>query len=197
MSTREALPTQILENNRARLEPLGPEHYDGLAAVALGRDLVPFSPYSLGTEADLKGFIEQARKDRQEGSRYAFAIFDKQAGVWAGSSSYCHIFWKDDALEIGYTWFGLEHQGTGLNTAAKALMLGHAFEALSLHRVEFRIHSGNGRSRRAVEKLGAAYEGGLREHMRMPDGTRRTSVYYSILAPEWPGVKAMLMQKLK
>jgi RimJ/RimL family protein N-acetyltransferase len=183
------LSTLILENARARLEPIERRHFDLLAPIALGQNLVRYSPYTVDTEDGLGHFIDTAIGDRERKERYAFAIFDRQANRYAGSTSYGHIFWEDKALEIGWTWLGRAFQGSGINQAVKHLMLAHAFGPMGFHRVEFRVHSLNLRSRRAVEKIGGVYEGELREHMRMPDGSRRSSVYFSILAHEWPEVE--------
>jgi RimJ/RimL family protein N-acetyltransferase len=196
MTSHTPLSDLILENNRARLEPIEQRHFVLLAPIALGQDIVKYSPYTVDTEEGLQSFINMAVRDREYKERYAFAVFDKQANAYVGSSSYGHIFWEDKALEIGWTWLGKSVQGSGINKAIKHLMLGYAFGPMGFHRVEFRVHSQNARSRRAVEKIGALYEGELREHMVMPDGSRRSSVYFSILAPEWPEVERKYFSEL-
>jgi len=99
-------------------------------------------------------------------------------------------------LEIGGTWYAPAFQRTGVNTESKYLLLGHAFEDLGCLRVQFRTDVRNLRSQKAIERLGAASEGVLRDHMILPDGTVRSSVIYSILKDEWPAVKANLEVKL-
>jgi len=98
----------------------------------------------------------------------------------------------DRGLEIGGTWYGLEFQRTAVNTECKYLLLQHAFETLNCIRVQLKTDSQNERSQRAIERIGAKHEGVLRNHMILPDGRFRDSVYYSIIESEWPGVKARL-----
>ena len=100
-------------------------------------------------------------------------------------------------LEIGGTWYAPEHQRTAANTEAKFLLLRHAFEVMGCIRVQLKTDLRNERSQRAIERLGAVREGVLRDHILMPDGHRRSSVYYSVLDHEWPAVKARLEKKLK
>lgn len=183
------LSTLTAENSRVRMEPITMRHYDALAPIALGQGLIRYSPYTLETEDGLRAFIQTAENDRAAGARYAFALFDKEKNAYAGSSSYGHLFPADDTLEIGWTWYGLNFQGTGLNQAVKRLMLDQAFDRLGVHRVEFRVHSQNARSRAAMRKIGGVEEGTLRDHMVMPDGSRRSSVYFSILKPEYPDIR--------
>ena len=95
-------------------------------------------------------------------------------------------------LEIGWTWIGVAYQRTGMNREAKLLQLTHAFEALEANRVEFKTHARNDRSRNALAGIGATFEGVFRHHTIMPDGSLRDSAWFSIVAPEWPTVKARL-----
>ncbi len=183
------LITLTAENERVRMEPLTMRHYDALAPIALGQGIIRYSPYTLETEEGLRSFIETAERNRKNGERYAFALFDKQKNAYAGSSSYGHLFPADDTLEIGWTWYGLDFQGSGINQATKRLMLDQAFDLLGAHRVEFRVHSQNARSRAAMRKIGGVEEGTLRDHMVMPDGSRRSSVYFSILKPEYAEIR--------
>jgi RimJ/RimL family protein N-acetyltransferase len=95
-------------------------------------------------------------------------------------------------LEIGWTWIGAAFRRTGANREAKLLQLTHAIETLGANRVEFKTHARNERSRAALLGIGATYEGIFRDHMIMPDGSLRDSAYYSVIAPEWPTIKARL-----
>jgi RimJ/RimL family protein N-acetyltransferase len=99
-------------------------------------------------------------------------------------------------LEIGWTWVASAYQRTGLNREAKLLQLTHAFEVLGANRVEFKTHSRNERSRTALAGIGATFEGVFRQHTIMPDGSLRDSAYFSIISPEWPAVKAALVEGL-
>lgn len=175
-----------LSNERAKIRPLAISDQQHLLHVATQhKDLVRFSPSLIHSEEHLRDYITQAVEDRKNHFRYAFIIWDKLKNKYAGSTSFFTISNKDKRLEIGYTWIGKDFQGTGLNAKVKALMLDYAFEKLEFERVEFRTDQRNIASQKAMEKLGALYEGCLRSHMLMPDGFRRSSLYYSILRNEW------------
>lgn len=133
---------------------------------------------------------EIARRLRlfHEGRMIPFTIVDR-AGQIAGLTSYMNIDATNRRLEIGSTWLRRSTQRTGLNWAAKRLLLAHAFETLDCIAVEFRTHVFNQQSRRAIERLGAKQDGILRSHMIGPAGTLRDTVVYSIIAPEWPTVR--------
>lgn len=117
-------------------------------------------------------------------------------GRLVGSSSYCNVDPPNRRLEIGYTWFSGSVRRTGVNTEAKLLMLGHAFDELGCIAVEFRTHFFNSTSRAAIERLGAKLDGVLRSHQISPDGSRRDTVVYSILDVEWPAVRNNLRFRL-
>jgi RimJ/RimL family protein N-acetyltransferase len=114
-----------------------------------------------------------------------------------GATRYLDIRSEHRGLEIGGTWYAVEHQRTGVNTECKYLLLRHAFEVLGCIRVQLKTDSLNERSQRAIERLGAVHEGVLRSHMIMPDGRRRDSVYYSILDSEWPRIKERLLDMMR
>ena len=172
---------QVLENDRAELIPLSLSHLDQLWAVAEENPgLLEYSPSDITSKSKLKKYIEVALVERM-----AFMIIDKLNGEVAGCTSYGNISLPNSRVEIGWTWIGRKFQGTGLNGKVKQLMLGHAFEKSGIERVEFKIDARNMKSRKAVEKLGATYEGCLRSHTVMRDGFRRDTVYYSILKREW------------
>lgn len=176
----------ILENERARLEPLEEKHIQLLAYVSKENpSLIQYSPSKFSTEDDFENYIKDAIAGRKNCQRYAFAIYDKEAKGFAGSTSFGAISNKDLRLEIGWTWLAPEFQGSGLNKAIKSLMLDYAFKDLEFERVQFKIDARNKQSRRAVEKLGAIFEAELRSHTVMVDGFRRNTVIYSILKNEY------------
>lgn len=177
--------TIVLENRRTRLEPLGLSHLDFLLPIPLKYpNLLRYSPSAFGTREQLETYIQTALKDRANG-RYAFAIFDKEEDRFVGSTSYGNISPANHRLEIGWTWLDKDVQGSGINKYCKHLLLEYAFEVLGWERVELKTDSRNLQSRRAMEKIGAKYEGELRNHVLMRDGYRRNTVYYSILREEW------------
>lgn len=187
----------VLENDRARLCLLELSHLESLypASTADGY-LTRYSTFSVNTAENLKAFIGSSLVDRRNQLRYAFAIYDKQFQEFAGSTSFGNISANDKRLEIGWTWLGPKFQKTGLNQNCKYLMLQYAFEVLQYERVEFRTDARNDKSRSAIEKLGGTMEGVLRSHTLMPDGFRRSTVFYSILKDEWMEIREKLEVRL-
>ena len=133
----------------------------------------------------------------EKGTDLPFAVVHLASGRVAGATRYLNIMPNDRGLEIGGTWYGLEFQRTAVNTECKYLLLEYAFEILGCIRVQFKTDLRNERSQRAIERLGAKHEGILRNHMILPDGRYRDSVYYSIIDKEWPEVKTRLEAMLK
>jgi hypothetical protein len=127
----------------------------------------------------------------------SFSIADAATGDVVGSTRFLTLRPEHRGLEIGYTWLARAAWGTGANVEAKLLMLEHAFERLGCARVEFKTDERNWRSRRALEALGARFEGVFRKHMLLQDGTWRDSAYYSVIDDEWPAVKTALQQRLE
>ena len=136
--------------------------------------------------------IERRLKLREKGSMLPFAIIDRASGRAVGMTTYMNIDAVNRRVEIGSTWYRKSVQRTPLNTECKLLLLRYAFENLSCIAVEFRTHFLNLQSRRAIERLGAKFDGILRSHMILPNGTVRDTAVYSIIASEWPTVKANL-----
>jgi RimJ/RimL family protein N-acetyltransferase len=126
------------------------------------------------------------------GTDLPFAVVHLASGQAIGATRYMDIQPANRALEIGGTWYAPAYRRTAVNTEAKYLLLAHAFEALGCVRVQLKTDLRNERSQRAIERIGAQKEGVLRHNLIMPDGHRRSSVYYSILDEEWPAVKARL-----
>lgn len=177
-----------------RLEPLEEKHRDDLLAAA-AQDPATFrylfTDLSAGT-ATWPAYLADALR-----SEYiSWATVDAASGRAVGSTRFLDIATEHGRLEIGWTWIAPSHQRTATNTEAKLLQLGYAFDELGATRVALKTDERNERSQRAMEHLGAVREGVLRHQFRMPDGFMRSSVYYSILADEWPAVKARLEQRL-
>jgi len=182
-----------LENERTRLEPLGWQHIDELLPIAIKHpDLSRYSPSKFVTEEALRKYIEAALEQRNKHIRYPFAIYDKAVGKYVGSSSYGNISNINQRIEIGWTWLDKDRQRTGLNRHNKFLMLCYAFEYLQFERVELKTDSRNEQSKKAIEDIGASYEGKLRSHTLMYDGYRRDTVYYGILKEEWKEIKCRI-----
>lgn len=183
-----------LENSFVRLEPLAPEHEQDLARAAVGLEHAWYTsvPRPEGVTAD----IAQRLAWRDEGHMNPWAVRRLDTGRVVGTTTFCNIDQANRHVEIGHTWIGVEAQRTAVNTAAKLLLLGHAFEACDAIAVEFRTHWHNRQSRAAIARLGARQDGVLRNHRLGPDGTLRDTVVFSILPHEWPAVKLGLQERL-
>lgn len=187
----------ILENDRVRLEPLLEHHFSSLLPIALQHPrLLEYSPSFFGTAETLQNYLDTAIQQRIEQSRYPFVIYDKLTASYAGSTSYGNIFTYHQRLEIGWTWLGKKWQRTGLNRHCKFLLLSHAFDTLGVKRVELKTDDRNVQSKKAIQGIGAKYEGKLRSHTLMTDGHRRDTVYFSILAEEWEEVKMKIFSNI-
>ncbi|RCS83421.1 N-acetyltransferase [Brachybacterium alimentarium] len=187
-----------LENDRVRLEPLGPQHVDGLREVVADGEIwrIPYAPHVPPPEEVAARVADQCASD-EAGHTASWAVVERGSGRVIGHTTFLNISLRDRRLELGSTYMAGSTHGTGLNAATKLALLTHAFEELGCLGVEFRVHHLNSASRRAVERLGAQQDGILRAHRIMPDGTLRHTVVYSILADEWSGVKASLEHRLR
>ncbi|ALD22163.1 GNAT family N-acetyltransferase [Hymenobacter sp. DG25A] len=185
-----------LENDRVRLRPLELTDFEDLKAVIFDPEIWRFTvDPNPGDAVGLAGYLTKAMRERKKGLRYPFAIVDKQSGRVVGSTSYGNLALADHRLEIGWTWLGADYQRTGLNRAAKHLLLKYAFGELGCERVELKTDALNWKSREAMRRMGATEEGILRSHMVTQGGRRRDSVYFSILKPEWDMLRMTIFQE--
>jgi len=190
-----AFTQQPLSGQHVRLEPLQAKHLPGLALAIEDGQLWQLMATSVPHPDDLETFYELAQADVKSGVAEVYATLNSQQQV-IGSTRFMNTDWPHQRTEIGFTFIAQSHQRTAINTEAKWLMLGHAFEQLKMNRVAFRTDFLNQVSRRAIERLGAKPEGVLRNHMVMGDGRVRDTVVYSILKHEWPGIKTLLEERL-
>lgn len=187
-----------LQGKYVRLEPMGEQHISGLTEIGVGQDFWSFMLYGdMKTEADMRHWVLDILDREKKGGDLPFAVVHLASGKIAGATRYLNIMPKDRGLEVGGTWYGKEFQRTAVNTECKYLLLTHAFEVLKAIRVQIKTDSLNVRSQAAIERIGAMKEGVLRNHMILPDGRIRHSVFYSILDSEWAGVKKNLEAMLK
>ncbi len=175
----------VLENRRVRLRPLETADFEALKAVAFDPDIWRYTLTRGDDAVSLAAYLATALHERQAGRRYPFAIIDRVTGDLAGSTSYYNVHLDDQRLSIGYTWVGTRFQRTGLNRAAKHLLLCHAFGELQCERVELETDARNLPSQQAMRRMGATEEGTLRRHRLTQDGFRRDTVIFSIIRPEW------------
>ena len=185
-----------LAGRGVRLLPLGPEHEAGLQAAAADGELWKLRITSVPEPENTHAYITTALKMRGAGERFAFAVLDEKSGTVLGSSSYHDILPAVKRLEIGYTWYAKRCQRTHVNSAAKLLLMTHAFETLGCHVVGWRTDNFNFASQRAIERLGASRDGIVRGNALRRDGTIRDTVMYSMRAGEWPAAKAQLLYLL-
>ena len=186
-----------LERDGIRLEPLSPEHYDGLVAAASDGNLWELWFTSVPEPGAVITYIRDAAKGQSDGHMLPWAVRDLQTNAIVGSTRYHDIVPAIDRVEIGYTWYASRCQRTNVNTACKLLLLEHAFDALGCAVVGLRTDNFNFRSQKAIEALGAKKDGVLRRHQARRDGTVRDSVMYSILKEEWRDVKRHLELRLQ
>jgi RimJ/RimL family protein N-acetyltransferase len=185
-----------LTGRHVLLEPLAAAHHDALIAAASDGELWKLWYTSVPSPQTMRSWLETALSMRAHDD-LAFAIRDMRDGSIVGSTRYFRVDAANRRLELGHTWYARRAQRTAINTEAKLLLLGHAFEALQCIAVELRTHWMNQQSREAIARLGAKQDGVLRNHQRMADGTLRDTVVFSIIESEWPTVKRHLQYKLE
>lgn len=184
-----------LEGPHARLEPLSRDHKDGLVDAVKDGELWKLWYTFIPRAEDMGQEIDRRLGLQTAGSLLPFTVKDA-GGKIAGMTTYMNVDATNKRVEIGSTWYAQRVQRTPLNTQCKLLLLTHAFETLNCIAVEFRTHFFNHQSRRGIERLGAKLDGILRSHQVAPNGTLRDTVVYSIIASEWPTVKAHLTYQL-
>lgn len=184
-----------LTGTRIRMEPMTIDHVDDLYEQSdpEGLKYMLFWGPDFGTYEE---FREKAQNNIANRAYVTFALIDLASGKAIGASSYMDLRLEHKSFEIGATWIGPAYRGTHVNPEMKYLMLRHAFEELGCVRVQLKTDGRNLRSQRAMEKLGCQKEGVLRRHILLPTGYLRDTVMYSIIAEEWPAVKAGLEARL-
>ena len=187
-----------LRRSLVRLEPLRLEHakelYEAGRDPAIWTYMPVKQPRSL---VAMEQLIASTLQSQEDGACLPFTIMSMEKGHAVGWTRYLSLMLADHGVEIGWTWLAPAVQRTGINTECKYLLLRHAFEEWGAIRVQLKTHHLNIKSQRAIERLGAVKEGVLRNHMIMPDGSYRHSVYYSIIESEWPAVKANLERMMQ
>jgi len=174
------------------LEPAADRHLPDLLAAAADPDVWTWMPWRRPTDAEeLAALLEGERA-----IAYPFAQLDATSGRAVGITTYRDVDERNRTLEIGGTWIGRPWWRTAINTEAKLLFLGHAFETLGANRVAIKTDIRNERSQAAIERLGAVREGVVRHQYIRPDGTLRDTVLYSVVPEEWPAVRAHLRARL-
>jgi len=186
-----------LEGELVRLEPLGPEHEEGLWEASRDeRTWTWLSVFQPATREELHAYLADALANRAAGTELPLATIRREDDRVVGSTRYLALHPEHRTVEIGWTWLAPEAWGTGINVEAKLLMLEHAFETLGCLRVELKTDARNERSRGAMAALPAQFEGVHRKAMLVRGGRRRDSAWYSVIDDEWPDVRANLLRRL-
>jgi RimJ/RimL family protein N-acetyltransferase len=185
-----------LEGFGVRLEPLAAGHAAGLAAAAADGKLWELWFTSVPAPDEVDAYVRTALDGQRAGHMLPWAVRDLATNLVVGSTRYHDIVPQIDRVEIGWTWYAASRQRTHVNTACKLLLLGHAFDALGCRVVGLRTDNFNFASQRAIAALGAHRDGVVRHHHPRRDGTVRDSVFFSILAHEWPDVRRNLAARL-
>jgi N-acetyltransferase len=184
-----------LSGAHAQLKPLSHDHVDGLTEAVQDGELWKLWYTFIPKPENMKREIDRRLGLQAAGSMLPFTVFDA-GGEIAGMTTYMNVDAANRRVEIGSTWYARRVQRSAVNTQCKLLLLSHAFEKLDCIAVEFRTHFFNHQSRRGIERLGAKLDGILRSHQLATNGTLRDTVVYSIIASEWPTVKAHLTYQL-
>jgi RimJ/RimL family protein N-acetyltransferase len=193
----------VLRGRFVRLDPLAISHVEPLLAAAVeDRSTYGFTTVP-ATQDEMATYVHDALDEYSAGLALPFAIVDRAVVRVVGTTRFLDIeYWPGSVagvptvVEIGATWLAASTQRTPVNTEAKLLLLTHAFDTWHVHRVSLKTDARNERSRHAIERIGATYEGVRRAHKPATDGGIRDSAYYSITADEWPGVRDELCARL-
>ena len=188
-----------LVNERVILRPLEVKDFSLLEKFVLEEpDLWQYSLVSIKHPHDLEKYIHDAVEARKHKTAYPFIVFDKLTQTYVGVTRFYDIQLANNTTQLGYTWYSKKVWGTGLNQHCKLLLLQFAFDQMGFDRVEFRADNNNKRSIAAMQKIGCTIEGILRNHLPLPNGTRRDSIVLSILKEEWTAkLKQNLQAQLK
>ena len=180
-------PNLILEDDHVLLRPLQYADVDHLLYISENEpETWQYSLVRANGKANLENYIDIAIKARENQTEFPFIVFDKITGIYAGSTRFYDINFPFKTLQLGYTWYGKDFQGTGLNKHCKYLLLEFAFETLKMERVEFRADANNAKSIAAMKSIGCKVDGVLRSNMPTFDSdVRRDSIVLSILKGEW------------
>jgi RimJ/RimL family protein N-acetyltransferase len=199
-----------LRGKHVLLEPLEAAHAADLAAASAGDPSFYSWTYVPQGEKDMSRYIDAALATRDAGTAWPFVTRSALTGKVIGATRYFDLEWwpwpagherrdrwAPDVCEIGYTWLTRDAIRTAANTEAKLLMMTYAFQVWGVHRVVLHTDERNARSRAAIERIGGKFEGILRAHRLASDFTPRNSARFSIVAAEWPEVRARLERRLE
>jgi RimJ/RimL family protein N-acetyltransferase len=192
------LPADLtLETSKVLMRPLAEDDFDAFLQLTQEKDMWKYFTLDLSDPAQLKKWMNGHFRDKAANTRHPFTIIEKSSGKVAGSMSMMNISFHDLRMEIGASWLGQQFRSTGINLHSKYSMMRYAFEEMNFERVEFKTDVLNVRARKGLQKIGGKEEGILRSHMTMWNNRRRSSIYFSVLKEEWPGVKQTIFKDIQ
>jgi RimJ/RimL family protein N-acetyltransferase len=186
----------VLEGKFVRLEPLEGGHIDALAAAGIAEGVWRWTVQDIATIDQMREYVETALDERKRGVSLPFVTRERASNKIVGSTRFGNIDINNRNVEIGWTWVNPEWQRTYVNTEAKLLMLTHAFDTWNCIRVQLKTDALNEKSRNAILRIGAKFEGILRQQMITDSGRLRDTAYFSIIDKEWEEVRSNLLSKL-
>lgn len=187
-----ALSPVTLAGRHVRLEPLAMAHHAALCEAGADPATFRWFPTTVAGDAGMRTYIESGLRDLEQDRALPFSIRRREDGRIIGATRFAAVEPAHRRAEIGWTWLSADARRTPINTECKRLLLAHGFESLGFNRIEFKTDSRNAASRAALARIGATEEGVFRNHMVMPDGSLRHSVWFSVIREEWPRVRAHL-----
>jgi len=185
-----------LENAFVRLDPLEEQHRELLREAGNDPDLWRFASVNLDN-THFDSWIDHRLTEIAKGAELTWAVFDKASNSYAGSTSYLAYVGAHKRVEIGWTWYAKRVWAGAVNPSCKRMLLAHGFDTLGLNRIELKADARNTRSRQAMERFGAKFEGIHRSHMVRPDGRLRDTAWFSVIREEWPAVRDGLDARLE
>ncbi|HMJ45806.1 MAG TPA: GNAT family protein [Ferruginibacter sp.] len=180
---------ETLWNERCRMEPLEEKHFELLWPIAFKKEIWEFTSAKVENKEDFRRYFDAALDEKNRKVSSPYAIFDKQANVYAGCTRFGNISFDNKRVEIGWTWYDPIFQRTGLNKSCKHLLLSYGFEKYDLNRIELKTSHLNLKSQNAMLKIGAVKEGTLRRHTINEDGFIRDTIYFSFIKEDWEEVR--------
>jgi RimJ/RimL family protein N-acetyltransferase len=186
----------VLKGRMVELRPVEEENLNELFNVGRDREIWRLTSVDYSDPAIFYPNFKAALHEREHGKAYPFLVCQREGGRVIGTTRLLDIHPHDKKVEIGVTWIASEFWGSGINTECKQLLLEYCFETLGANRVQFRAKADNSRSRRALEKIGATFEGVMRKDKIEPSGNSRDTAFYSVVCEEWPSVKSRLTVQL-
>lgn len=187
---------KVDSTQKFRLELVCEHHYEPLKEVALADELWQFSTVRVLTEADFKKYFNQALRMTKQTTQRAYVVFDLTQKKYVGMTRLYGFDSKNKSTKLGFTWYAIPSQGSGINAHCKYLVLKEAFEQLGIERVELNADTRNERSIAAMKKIGCVQEGILRQHVFLPDGYKRNTIIFSILKSDWENDVKIKLEKL-